>query len=305
MVVVVGLGLTACGSSSKTSSTATTAPSGSTSEESKAPEVAVTATDFAFSLPSEVPGGVVKLSLANNGKQPHDFQVLTVDGTHTKDEIVATFADPSGPIPGWLHAAGGVGTVGPGAPPSVAYVKLAPKTSYWYVCTETTDDNKPHTGLGMIGTFTTADSSPVADLPTTGASVKAKEYGFDISGIKAGEQLVNFTNTGPDQIHHFVAFPIQPGKTVDDVKAALAAGPGSGPPDSSTPATSAPSTTAGGPPPIDFEKAVGISAMDPGMSEVAKLSFEPGDYAFVCFLEDRAGGPPHFTKNMITEYKVS
>ncbi len=298
MVVVVGLGLTACGSSSKTSTTPTTKASGAAAEESKAPEVAVTATDFSYTLPSSVPGGVVKLSLTNSGAQAHDLQLLTIDGTHTKDEIVENFASEGAPIPPWLHAAGGVGTVGPGAPPSAAYVKLAPKTAYWYVCTESTDDNKPHTSLGMIGTFTTADSSPVAELPKTDATVKAKEYGFDIKGIKAGEQLVNFTDSGPAEIHHFVAFPMQPGKTLDEVKAFLAT---QGPPDPSAP----PTTAAPGPPPVDFEKAVSVSAVDPGLSEVAKVTFAPGSYAFLCFIEDHAGGPPHFTKGMITEYKVS
>jgi len=301
MVVVVGLGLTACGSSSKTSTTATTKASGSAAVESKAPEVAVTATDFAYSLPASVPGGVVKLSLANNGQQPHDFQLLTIDGTHTKEEIVASFAGGEGaPIPPWLHAAGGLGTVGPGAPPSVAYVKLNPKALYWYICTESTDDNKPHSSLGMIGSFTSGDTAAVTELPETSAKVKAKEYGFDIQGIKAGEQLVSFTDTGPAQIHHFVALPMQPGKTLDEVKAFLAT---QGPPDPSAPST--PPTTASGPPPVDFEKAVSVAAVDPGLSEVAKATFAPGSYAFLCFIEDRAGGPPHFTKGMITEYKVS
>jgi len=298
MVVVVGLGLTACGSSSKTSTTATTKASGSAAVESKAPEVAVTATDFAYALPASVPGGVVKLSLANNGQQPHDLQLLKIDGDHTKEEIVANFGSEGGPIPPWLHGAGGVGTVGPGAPAGVAYVKLEPKAQYWYVCTESTDDNKPHTSLGMIGNFTTADSSPVAELPKTDATVKAKEYGFDIKAVKAGEQLVNFTNSGPAEIHLFAALPMQPGKTLDEVKAFLAT---QGPPDPSAPASTAPA----GPPPVDFQKAVAVAALDPGQSEVAKVTFAPGSYAFLCFIEDRAGGPPHFVKGMITEYKVS
>jgi len=167
---------------------------------------------------------VVKLSLANNGQQPHDFQLLTVDGTHTKEEILENVSSDGAPIPPWLHSAGGVGTVGPGAPPGVAYVKLAPNMACWYVCNETIDDNKPHTSLGMIAS-----------------------------------------------------------------------------PDASTTSSSAPS----GPPPIDFEKAVSVGALDPGQSEVAGVRFATGSYVFLCFIEDRAGGPPHFTKGMITEYKVS
>ncbi len=299
MMVVVGLALSACGSSSKTSSTATTAAA------SKAPEVAITATDFSYDLPASIPGGVVKLSLTNNGQQPHDFQLLTVDGTHTKEEIVENFASEGAPIPAWLHAAGGVGAVGPGAPAGVAYVKLAPDMAYWYVCTETTDDNKPHTSLGMIGTFTSGASSSVTDLPSTSATVKAKEYGFDIKGIKAGEQLVKFTNAGPNELHHFVAFPMQPGTTLADVKTFLSSQGPPAPSDPSAPSTSAPATTApAGPPPIDFQKAVSVGALDPGLSEVAGAQFATGSYAFLCFLEDHAGGPPHFVKDMITEYKV-
>ncbi len=238
MMVVVGLGLTACGSSSKTATTATTtkAPGTTTAEESKAPAVAVTANEYSFSLPTEIPGGVVKLGLTNKGKEAHDFQLATIDGAHTKEEITASLATEGAPIPVWLHPVGGVGTVGPGAPPGEAYVKLSPDTAYWYVCTESTDQNKAHSELGMIGQFTTNATSPASDLPKASASVKAKEYGFEISGIKAGEQLVSFTNTGPAQIHLFAAFPIQPGKTLDDVKAAFAQGPGS-PPDSSPDST--------------------------------------------------------------------
>jgi len=296
MVVVVGLGLTACGSSSKTSTTGTTAAA------SKIPEVAVTATEYSYNLPPTTPGGVVKLKLTNTGKESHDFQLFTVDGTHAKEEVVAAFASEDA-TPPWLHASGGAGSVGPGAPPGEAYVKLSPKTTYWYGCTDSTDDNKPHSTLGMIGTFTTDDTSPVAELPKAGATVKAKEYGFEINGIKAGEQLVSFTNAGPAELHHFVAFPMQPGKTLDEVKAFLAT---QGPPDPSAPTTSAPATTApSGPPPVDFEKAVSVSAVDPGVSEVARVTFAPGSYAVLCFISDRTGGPPHFIKGMITEYKVS
>ncbi|MGI9079681.1 MAG: hypothetical protein ACR2GF_02460 [Acidimicrobiales bacterium] len=296
------LGLAACGSDKKTATSNTTATSGSTATSgaapssteapTKAPDVAVSAAEYSYSVPSEVPGGVVKLTLTNKGKEPHDFQLLQIDGTHTKEEITKVIASEGGPIPVWLHPAGGVGTVGPGAPPGVAFVTLKPKATYWYICTESTDQNKAHSELGMIGSFTTTDKSPESALPDAGATVKAREYGFDVSGIKAGEQLVKFTNTGPNQIHHFIAVPLAKGKTLDDAKTFLASqGPNSGPPS--------------GEPPVDFTKGVAVGALDPGGSEVAKANFEPGDYVFLCFLTDHAGGPPHFEKGMITQFTVS
>jgi hypothetical protein len=282
LAVAAALSLVACGSSKKKESTsATTAPP-------QPSEVAITANEYSFGLPPTIPAGAVQLKLTNAGKEPHDLQLATVDGTHTKDEIVKNLASENEPISTWLHAAGGVGTTkGGGA--QAAYVTLKPNTTYWYFCTETTKDNKAHSELGMIGTFTTGATGGVAAMPTATATVKAHEYGFGITGIKAGEQLVEFTNTGPNQIHHFVAAPIVAGKTFDEAKKALAT-----PPNQTTE-----------PPPVDFDKAVAVAALDPGQSEVMRLTFAPGDYVFVCFLRDHTPGPPHVAKGMVAEFKVA
>jgi hypothetical protein len=37
---------------------------------------------------------------------------------------------------------------------------------------------------------------------------------------------------------------------------------------------------------------------------VSKLTLQKGSYAFICFVNDRAGGPPHFTKGMLQQVNV-
>lgn len=285
MAVVISLVAAGCGddsdeSASTDQTTTTTAP--------KAAEVAVTATDFAFQLPPAVPSGVVKFTLTNTGQQPHDFQLLKIDGTQTLAEIKKIVGSEGGPIPEWLHGAGGVGTVGPGAPPGEAFVKLEPGARYVYICTEDDEKTKKsHADLGMIGEMKVDGTSPATELPKADASIVAKEYSFDIQGVKAGEQMIDFSNAGPAEIHLFVAAPILPGKTIDDVKKAFA------------------SQDQNVAPPLDFMKAVAGPALDPGLHSVVKATFAPGDYVFVCFITDRKGGPPHLAKGMITPFKVA
>jgi hypothetical protein len=286
----VALAVLAAGcSSSKSSSAGGTSPStaATTTTAPEAAKVNVTAKDYSYDIPP-MPSGVVQITLTNAGQQPHDLQLVRIDGSHTLAEFktqVAEAADDA-PIPTWVHGAGGVGTVGPGAPPGVAWVKLDAGATYFFFCTETTDDNKKHSSLGMLGQLQMQGASPANALPAADATLVAKDYSFDIPGLKAGPNTIVFRNDGPNQLHHFVAAPITAGKTLDDVKAALA------------------SQNPTGPPPLDFQKAVSVSATDPGQLLSARMTFAPGKYAFLCFLTDHAGGPPHFTKGMISEYTI-
>ena len=125
-------------------------------------------------------------------------------------------------------------------------------------------------------------------LPKPDAKVAGHEYAFNVKNLKAGRQTVEFRNTGA-QLHHFFMVPIQQGKTFAEAKAALLA-----PPDQQT-----------GPPPVDFDKGTGVEVLDPGTAEVSTISLSKGDYVMLCFINDRSGGPPHFTKGMLQEVRVS
>ena len=141
-----------------------------------------------------------------------------------------------------------------------------------------------HYKHGMLGSLKIQGDKGKGDLPKADASVKAKEYGFDISGLKAGANTVSFENTG-QQFHHALFIPMAAGATLDDVKQFLAS---NGPPPE------------GQQPPVDFEKASGFEVLAPGNKVVQQsITLEKGSYVVLCFLSDKSGGPPHFIKGML------
>ena len=48
-----------------------------------------------------------------------------------------------------------------------------------------------------------------------------------------------------------------------------------------------------GPPTVDFDASEITAVLDTGGKEVATVELQSGSYALLCFLTDRAGGPPH------------
>lgn len=239
---------------------------------------------WSYQLPAGgVSGGVVTLRLTNKSAQDmHDLQLVQVSGTHSATEVKQVATSQGGPIPAWLHAAGGVGTVAPGQS-GEATLRLPPG-HYYAFCTEDTD-GKGHADGGMFTEFDVSGNND-AKLPTPTAHIEALEYKFTTSGLQAGDNLVEFTNSGK-QLHMVLAVPLLPGKTIADVKQAL---------------TSNDQTT---PPPVDFEKGVSTEVVDTGQSEYVHWNLAPGKYALLCFMNDRTGGAPHFMTGMLQELDIA
>jgi hypothetical protein len=59
-----------------------------------------------------------------------------------------------------------------------------------------------------------------------------------------------------------------------------------------------------GPPPVDFAGATRTAALEPGEEQIAELDLRRGRYALICFVTERAGGPPHVAMGMIAEAVV-
>ena len=286
-LLVVPLALAACGGDDDRASNASNAKATGAHEPSVVDITATGSGDtWAFQLPAKgITGGVVTLRLTNKStSDTHDIQLARVDGHHTADEVKAlvTSDDDSAPVPAWLHGAGGVATVAPGRSAETT-MRLAPG-HYFYFCNDDTNGTK-HSQHGMFGELdVTGDSG--ASLPTATAHVDASEYTFATDGLKAGPNLMEFKNTGKE-LHMVLAAPLQPGKTIDDVKAAMA------------------SESPSGPPPMDFDKAVGAEVIDPGQSLFVNWDLAAGKYVMICFMTDHAGGPPHFVNGMIQELDVT
>lgn len=237
-------------------------------------------------LPATLKGGLVRFELTNTGKEPHDLQIVRIDGVHSNTDVIKVVTADGGPTPSWLHADGGVNTIAPGGAGSATVNLGAGK--YLFLCTETNDETKVvHASAGMAFNVTVSGAK-AASLPTGAtATVTAKEYGFETKGLKAGKNVVEFIDAGKE-LHHFQMFPIAAGKTIADVKTFLSS-------------NGAPT----GPPPVDFEKGVGSSVIEKSEgSLLTEITLTAGRYAMLCFIQDRTGGPPHFMKGMLTEIVI-
>lgn len=270
LLAVLGLFLASCGSDDDDGG------GGSSEATALAVEITESGKTSTVKVPESVEAGLVEVSLENSGEAPHSVQLVRVDGDQTAAQVEEVTGGQGG-IPDWLHGAGGLGTTPPGQS-STATVVLEPGSYY------AQDDEAEE---GGITKFEVMGEAGEAELPSTDATITASDYKFEASGLKAGKNSVTFDNTG-EELHHAIAAPINDGKTIADVKEFFMTE--GGPPS--------------GPPPVDFEGGFGTAVLDGGAKEVADLELEAGRYAFVCFIPDRAGGPPHIAKGMLQEIEI-
>jgi len=144
--------------------------------------------------------------------------------------------------------------------------------------------------LAFSSTFAEGPSRTKATKAITAAApakapivrVSGMDFSFDAPDvIPAGLTEFRFTNKGPS-LHHMQILKLEGGKTVDDLRAALA-NPG--------------------PPPAWVKVVGGPNAPAPGLESNATLMLEPGNYALICFVD--IGGPPHFMKGMVKALRVT
>ncbi len=234
-----------------------------------------------LSVPKSVKAGPTTLSLRNTGKAPHDAQLIRVEGDQTAAQVLKAI-DASGdgkPLPEWLRAAGGVGTVAPGK--SGTATDLLSPGKHFVLDTE---PDQPNGGTAEFEVTGEARD----ELPSAPVTISAKEYGFVAEGLKAGTAKVTFDNVGKEP-HHVIAVPYAKGATLAEVRKAFSQDEGEEP---------------SGPPPVNFDQVTGTAVIDGGTKQVAQLELRKGKYALACFIADRAGGPPHVAKGMLQEVEV-
>lgn len=277
--------LPACGSDDDSSSEGSQAASETASVTFEATE---RGDRVAIDGPSQIEAGVVEVTLRNSGEGDHDGQLVRVTGDQTADQVVEAIAGggPDSGTPEWARGAGGVGLVPAGEERTVTEV-LEPGSYYLLdtVSGEGEGGGPANASKGGVAEFEVTGEAD-GELPETDATVTAVDYSFETSGLEAGSNSVTFRNTG-DELHHMLAFPIREGATFAEAREAFQS---EEPPE--------------GPPPVDFEGVVDTAVIDGGEEQVVELDFEPGKYALVCFIPDRAGGPPHAAMGMVSELDV-
>ena len=229
-----------------------------------------------ISAPASVAPGATEIRFSNGGQRTHSLQIIQVGQGHTVEEALDAgtgWGEKGKPLPEWVRFLGGIGSTKPGGS-GTAVVDL-PAGEYAAVDIDA-DSPAPYAAF-------TVEGDEGESLEKVPATVEAVDYKFTATGLEAGGHSVLLENRG-EEPHHLIAAPLKPGKTIEDVDAFV--------------------KTEKGPPPIVQGKTFNTAILSGGESEVVDLRFESGDYALLCFVSDRAGGPPHALKGMVSAASV-
>ena len=265
--------------------------------EDAAAHVTIVAEDHRFTqAPAEVEAGLLDVTFENTGQADHELALVEIGDTPI-DQVGEDFApalELAGAFPDYarnlaipLLAEGGE---------TVRTSMLIAEGNYALICTlteaapEGDAEGSPHYELGMIQPLTVTAGDEDATLPESESSVTARDHSFDVD-VSAGRQTVNFINEGPDELHHAVFLPFHEGVDEAAAEAALDAY-----------LTSASEGARSPPPPeLDLEGSENVSnfgLFSAGLGASYEADFRSGrTYAVVCFIQDRAGGPPHVIAN--------
>jgi uncharacterized cupredoxin-like copper-binding protein len=274
--------LAGCKSDRPATDTQASSPATADALSSGPATVTVTANDFSFDAPGQVPAGAVTMRLVNNGKELHHAQMIRIEDGKTMEDIAKALKNP-GPPPSWVKWVGGPNAVLPGKETHATSV-LTPGL-YAYLCFIPSGDKVIHAAKGMVLPFEVmpASSTSAAELPVTDATITLVDYDFQLSQpLTAGKRTILVLNDGP-QPHEVALLKLAPGKTVADFVAWDAGG-------------------MKGPPPA--EPIGGVVALDKGARASFTADLSPGEYGLLCFVPDAKDGRPHLAHGMIKTIKV-
>ncbi len=297
LVVGAGAGCSRGGSkrAAEHGATAATAPAA----PAEATSVTVRAHEYGFDMPAEIVGGVVHLTLQNEGKLKHEAVVVAAGDTpadQVKKDLTPVVKGEGKPTAPYLHFQGGVSLVAPGS--SATSTLTLPPGKYLLVCSLTDADSTApdstgaadrqpltaadrfHYDLGMATPFT-VETANTAVMPASDGTVVARDYAFDLPPLTPGTKTLTLRNDG-QQDHSLAVSEFPDGVDAAAAKASfqalLAATPDKPPPDDVAV-------------PNDVAFAGPLSA---GGQTTFTMEFKPNrTYVFACYMSDRSGGPLH------------
>lgn len=288
-ILLLSIVLAACGSSAPTdsapASSVTEAPATDTvvSNSDSLPGITITAEDFSYKAPVKTGAGWVRVTLKNNGTEPHHVQFLRLNDGVTVQQFQDALAQGEGPAMALVKQVGGVGAVAPGLSGS-AVINL-PAGEYVILCFIVSPaSHQPHFAMGMIKSLTVEDRGDTASEPAAGLTVRLKDFTFDLPDtLSSGPLTVQVINEGPEP-HEFNIMRLANGKSASDVMQFL-------------------NGDVSGPPP--FTSIGGMNGLDVGSTGYAEVNLLPGKYVAICNIPSpTAEGKPHFMLGMIKEFTV-
>lgn len=259
-----------------------------------------------FSLPTNVPTGLVEVRFLNQGSEDHMAQFFRLNEGVSQEVFIQrltplfTSRDPAVIVLA-LHAllaisaaAGGADSITPGAEQDVIE-RLSPG-HYVVVCFDTTANGTPHFLLGMAKSFWASDdaSAPtdrnerVSDgAPHADGTILESDHLITVPQEITEHERLLLKVTVSDQTHEFQLLRVPDGTTAAELLQCF---------------TGPPSGRALTAPPIDSG---GAAAIAPGSTHWVELHLAPGTYAALCFVPDIETGMPHAFMGMITVFTVT
>ncbi len=277
--------LTACGKSE-----ADQPPDGAAASVEPASEVTastpyvveVLGLDYAFSAPREIPSGWTTFRFTNRGTEPHHMVLVRLEEGHTVTELREELKNFK-PLPGWITELGGPNAANPGGGVSNATLHLEPGNYALLCMIPSPNDHVQHFMKGMVWPLTVTEETTGAPAPEVDIEMALSDYAFETTpAITAGEHTIRVSNHATTQSHEVELVRLAPGKKVEDVVRWV--------------------HKPEGPPPASFIG--GVSDLSPSESGIFTARFEPGEYAWICFIPDHKDGKPHFMHGMMQQFTV-
>lgn len=244
--------------------------------------VEISAREYAFDAPKQIPAGLTTFRFMVNGKEPHHGIMVRLDEGKTFEDLAAAIKKP-GPQPSWAHLDGGM-MIGDPEKGSNVTMNLMPG-KYALICFIPSPDGVLHVAKGMfLPIEVTPPAGPAIAEPEADVVLRLVDYDFEFSKpLTPGAHVIR-VEAAPGQPHELVLIRLGDGVTVQQVVAAEM-GQTKGP---------RPSYTFVG----------GVAPMDGGRHAYINATLEPGNYGLICFMPDAKDGKPHLMHGMIKEIKV-
>lgn len=227
--------------------------------------------------------GLVKTTLHDTGKQPHQAQIAKFRPGKGVADFTALLSNPNPEAVLGLFErfTGGPNVVVPGQS-QTTYQNLAPG-NYLVLCFVTDPTtHMPHFAMGMYAAFQVVGPARHGSIGASQKVFAVDEMRFVVPSELESNSIVRFENRAAKDVHEFTIGRLHAGKTAADVQTWAAA--------------------PNGPPPFDF--AGGAGALSPGGREWFTLHLAPGSYVAFCLVPDDETGIPHAATGMVKGFTI-
>ncbi|MGH7517802.1 MAG: hypothetical protein ACREOC_10065 [Gemmatimonadales bacterium] len=243
--------------------------------------VDITAREYAFDAPKQIPAGLTTFRFMTPGKEPHHGIIVRLDEGKTFEDLAEAIKKP-GPPPSWAHFDGGM-MIGDPVKGSNITMNLTPG-KHALICFVPSTDGMPHFAKGMIVPIEVTGPAVEAAEPQADIVLRLKDYDFELSTpLTPGEHVIR-VETVPGQPHELVVVRLGDGVSAEQVVAWEMGGRKGELP--------------------SFTFVGGVAPMEGGRHAHISVNLEPGNYAFICFIPDAKDGKPHFAHGMLKQVKV-